>query len=270
MAAFRKEICGGLAQLVKAMVFPCHCEENESNGGRFIRRCKLSLIYPEIASSELLRSASQFLLAMTVILFVSQSIAQQSPSNAYVATDSLRAPEHYIDSLLKLDSIDRALQLEAERRFQRTKQLATQRSLDLTGDSIPEVLRFEGYVKGKVDDTRLTFTIKSRSKTLFEDSWLAGGYFDTADHLPDSIKLKRLRALVTVFFANENFEVVDSNDFDTIIKQVTEADLHPHSAEASDIFSSPRVMYSVYRSRDYWYGLIWDPKRNKFVKAWRN
>ncbi len=186
------------------------------------------------------------------------------------ATDSLRAPAHYIDSLLKLDSIDRALQLAEERRFQRTKQLATQRVLDLTGDSIPEVLRLEGYVKGKVDDTRLTFTIKSKGKTLFEDSWLAGGYFDTADHLPDSIKLKRLRTIVTVFFANENFEVVDSNEFDTILKQVAEADVHPHSFEASEIFREPRVMYSVYHSRDYWYGLVWDPKNNKFVKAWRN
>ncbi len=80
--------------------------------------------------------------------------------------DSLHAPEHYIDSLLKLDSMDRASQMEDERRFQRTKQLATQRSLDLTGDTIPEVLRLEGYVKGKVDDTKLTFTIKSKGNAL--------------------------------------------------------------------------------------------------------
>jgi hypothetical protein len=162
------------------------------------------------------------------------------------------------------------LQLAEERRFQRTKQLATQRSLDLTGDSIPEVLRLEGFVRGKVDDTKLTFTIKSKGKTLFEDSWLAGGYFDTADHLPDSIKLKRLRTIVTVFFANENFEVVDSNEFDTILKQVSEANIPLHSREASEIFREPRVMYSVYHSRDYWYGLVWDPEKKKFVKAWRN
>jgi hypothetical protein len=184
--------------------------------------------------------------------------------------DSLHRPEHYIDSLLKLDSIDRAMQMEDERRFQRTKQLATQRSLDLTGDSIPEVLRLEGYVRGKVDDTRLTFTIKSKGKMLFEDSWLAKGYFDTTDHLPDSIKLKRLRTIVTVFFANENFEVVDSNDFNEMLKQVSEADVHPHSSEASEIFSQSRVMFSVYHSRDYWYGLIWNAKKHKFVKAWRN
>jgi hypothetical protein len=208
-------------------------------------------------------SISYFLLLTSYLS--SSAYAQQTP-----ATDSLHIPEHYIDSLLKLDSIDRASQMEDERRFQRTKQLATQRELDLTGDSIPEVLRLEGYVRGKVDDTRLTFTIKSKGKMLFEDSWLAHGYFDTADHLPDSIKLKRLRTLVTVFFANENFEVVDSNDFAEMLKQVSEADLRPHSKEAWEIFSQPRVMFSVYHSRDYWYGLLWDPKKKKFVKAWRN
>ncbi len=203
------------------------------------------------------------------LLFISYFPANAQEKHQSVS-DSLHAPEHYIDSLLKLDSINRALQLEDERRFQRTKQLATQRELDLTGDSTPEVLRLEGYVKGKVDDTRLTFTIKSKNKTLFEDSWTAKGYFDTTDHLPDSIKLKRLRTIVTVFFANENFEVVDSNDFNNMLKQVSEADVHPHSLEASEIFSEPRVMFSVFHSRDYWYGLIWDSKKNKFVKAWRN
>jgi hypothetical protein len=193
-----------------------------------------------------------------------------SAQEKHASIDSLHVPAHYIDSLLKLDSIDRALQLEDERRFQRTKQLATQRSLDLTGDSIPEVLRLEGYVKGKVDDTKLIFTVRSKGKMLFQDSWLAGGYFDTADHLPDSIKLKRLRTIVTVFFANENFEVVDSNDFSEMMARVTQADIKPHSPDASEIFRQPRVMYSVFHSRDYWYGLIWDPKRKKFVKAWRN
>ena len=204
---------------------------------------------------------------MALLLFGSVLHAQQPIGSV---ADSLHTPNHYIDSLLKLDSIDRALQMEDERRFQRTKQLATQRELDLTGDSIPEVLRLEGYVKGNVDDTRLTFTIKSKGKTLFSDSWLATGYFDMTDHLPDSIKLKRLRTIVTVFFANENFEVVDSNDFNEMLNQVSEADLHPHSKEASEIFSQPRVMFSVFHSRDYWYGLIWDTKKKKFVKAWRN
>ncbi len=210
------------------------------------------------------------IISFSYCLLLTSYFSVHAQAQQISATDSLHTPEHYIDSLLKLDSIDRALQAEDERRFQRTKQLATQRSLDLTGDSVPEVLRLEGYMKGKVDDTRLTFTIKSKGKKLFEDSWLAKGYFDSTDHLPDSIKLKRMRTIVTVFFANENFEVVDSNEFNEMLKQVSEADLHPHSLEASEIFREPRVMYSVYHSRDYWYGLLWDPKKKKFIKAWRN
>jgi hypothetical protein len=248
VAAFGEEICSGVEKSLNSgewIVNSGWCENNRKHS---------TIHYP---------------LSVFFILLISYFSPPVRAQQTF-ATDSLHTPAHYIDSLLKLDSINRALQLEDERRFQRTKQLATQRSLDLTGDSIPEVLRLEGYVKGKVDETRLTFTIKSKGKTLFEDSWLAGGYFDTADHLPDTIKLKRLRSIVTVFFANENFEVIDSNEFDTILKQVTELDVHPHSKEASEIFHEPRVMYSVFHSRDYWYGLIWDPKRNKFVKAWRN
>ncbi len=73
-----------------------------------------------------------------------------------------------------------------------------------------------------------------------------------------------------MFFANENFESVDSNDFDEMLKQVSVAELHPHSMEATDVFSQPRVMYSVFHSRDYWYGLLWEPEKKKFIKAWRN
>ncbi|HET6400695.1 MAG TPA: hypothetical protein VFH95_04770 [Candidatus Kapabacteria bacterium] len=184
--------------------------------------------------------------------------------------DSMHVTAQYMDSLLKVDSINRALRLEDERRFEKTHQLATQRAIDLTGDGKPEVLRLEGYVPKNIDDTRLTFTIKSGRKTLFEDSWLAKGYFDTMDHWTDDIKLLRLRRLITVFFANENFEVVDSNDFRDMMKRVDVAEIKPGSAYARELFQEPRVMYSVYHGRDYWYGLIWDPKKERFIKAWRN
>ncbi len=194
---------------------------------------------------------------------------QPSPG-AGIAVDSLHLVEKSTDSLLKLDSIDRALRLAEERRFERTHQLATQREIDLTNDGKPEVLRISGYVTKKIDDTKLTFTIKSGKKVLFEDSWLAKGYFDTIDHLPDSIKLKRLRTIVTVFFANENFAVVDSDDFRDIMKRVDVDELQPNSRETTELFHEPRVMFSVFHSRDYWYGLLWDPKKNRFVKAWKN
>lgn len=196
------------------------------------------------------------------------------PGTAYgqrPARDSLRVVRQSMDSLLKLDSIERAFEAADERRFERTRQLATQRSMQMTEDTMPEILRLSGIVpKDDVGKTKLTFTIKSGKKTLFEDSWLAEGYFDAKDNLPDSVKLKRLRTIVTVFFANENFAVVDSNDFKEMMGRVSKDEIEPNSAESRELFQKPRVMYSVFHSRDYWYGLIWDPKKEKFVKAWRN
>jgi hypothetical protein len=96
------------------------------------------------------------------------------------------------------------------------------------------------------------------------------GYFDTIDHLNDSTKLRRLRRIVTVAFANENFVIVDSSDLDELFKRVDPDELQPGSGEMRELFREPRVMYCVFHSRDYWYGLVWDPKKQKFVKLWRN
>ena len=200
-----------------------------------------------------------------------RNIPAPKDRGAAAAVDSLHLVERSMDSLLKADSLARALRYEEERRFERTGQLATQRAIDLTNDGKPEMLRLEGYVDKKhIDDTKLTFTIKDGKKLLFEDSWNARGYFDTIDHLTDSIKLKRLREIVTVFFANENFVVLDSDGFIDAIKRGTPADLTVGSPEAIRLFKEPRVMYSVFHSRDYWYGLVWDPARHRFVRAWRN
>ena len=214
---------------------------------------------------------SQTKVCATLLFFYFSAAAHaQNHVDLGPGVDSLHVTAQYMDSLLKVDSISRALRLEDERRFEKTHQLATQRAIDLTGDSKPEILRLEGYVPKNIDDTRLTFTIKSGKKILFEDSWLAKGYFDTIDHWTNDVKLYRLRRLVTVFFANENFEVVDSNDFNDMMKRVDVAEIKPGSAYARELFQEPRVMYSVYHSRNYWYGLIWDPKKEKFIKAWRN
>ncbi len=189
--------------------------------------------------------------------FPQRACAQNNPNvGAGIAADSIHVDAQYMDSLLKADSIDRALRLEDERRFEQTHQLATQRAVDLTGDGKPEVLRLEGYVPKNIDDTRLHFTIKDGKQTLFEDSWLAKGYFDTVDHLTPERKLYLLRKIITIFFANENFEIVDSTDFSEMMKHVDVAEIVPGSAYALEIFSEPRVMYSVFHSRDYWYGLV--------------
>src|SRR5438045_3096437 len=119
---------------------------------------------------------SYFILHTSYFCIPVQSQLHPAGPGAGVAVDSLHLPEMSMDSLIKLDSIQRARMLEEERRFQRTKQLATQRELDLTNDGKPEVLRLSGYVAKKIDDTKLTFTIKSGKKTVFEDSWTAVGY----------------------------------------------------------------------------------------------
>jgi len=198
--------------------------------------------------------------------FSSAAVAQVTAGDSIVGK-----LQRSMDSVMKADSIERTLELAQARQFIRTRQLATQRTMDMKGDGKTEILRLTGVVpKEDVGKTKLTFTIKLGKKTLFEDSWLAEGYFDTIDHLQDSIKLKRLSTIVTVFFSNDNFGTVDSNDYREMMKRVTKDEIEPNSAEARELFHKPRMMYSVFHSRDYWYGLIWDPKKEKFIKAWRN
>jgi hypothetical protein len=210
------------------------------------------------------------LLLLTSYFLPNTTRAQQQGEGAAIAVDSLHRVERNTDSLLKADSIMLAMMMAEQRRLETSKQVATQRQLDLTNDGKPEVLRLSGKLAKNIDDTKLTFTIKSGKKTLFEDSWMAGGYFDSLDHLTDSVKKVRLRRYVTVFLANENFVVIDSAEFADLFNRVSVADIKPGSPEAISLFKEDRVMFSVFHSRDYWYGLIWDPKQKKFVRAWRN
>jgi hypothetical protein len=207
-----------------------------------------------------------------LVVFALPAFAQKpdSGAGAGVAVDSIHVEREYRDSLLKVDSLKHALMNRAEFEATSRKQIASQREVDLTNDGKPEVLRISGYPAKNLDSTKFTFTIKSGKKTLFEDTWTAGGYFDTIDHLSDSTKLRRLRRIVTVAFANENFLIVDSSDLDELFKRVDPDELKPGSPEIRDLFTEPRMMYSVFHSRDYWYGLVWDPKQKKFVKLWRN
>lgn len=217
------------------------------------------------------RTRYLFLFLFSFFYFAPVLRAQETPTvGAGVAADSIHVDAQYMDSLIKADSIDRALRLADEQRFERTHQLATQRMIDLTGDGKPETLRLEGIVPQNIDDTRLHFTIKDGKKTLFEDSWLAKGYFDTTDHLTPERKLYLLRKIITIFFANENFEIVDTSDFTDMMKHVDVAEIVPGSAYSRELFTEPCAMYSVFHGRDYWYGLVWDQKKNKFIKAWRN
>ncbi|MDP4198843.1 MAG: hypothetical protein Q8902_04650 [Bacteroidota bacterium] len=211
-------------------------------------------------------------LTLHILSFPVTAIAQhpEKGPGAGIAVDSLHVVERSTDSLLKTDSVRFAIMAQEQRELASRKQVASQREIDLTNDGKPEVLRLTGYPAKDIDQTKLTFTIKSGGKLLWEDHWTAGGYFDTIDHLTDSVKLRRMRQIVTIAFANENFLVIDSADFADLFKHVSQADLDPNSEEAHELFREPRVMFSVFHSRDYWYGLVWDPKLKKFLRVWRN
>ena len=180
------------------------------------------------------------------------------------AVDSISTTWNKADSIYKVDSLRMAEE------FAKLKQFATMRTVDLTGDGVPETLRLSGKVNKDVMKVKLEFTITSGKKTLFKDKWSAAGYFEERDTLSEFTRTARLQRIVTVFFANENFSVMDSANFPKLMANVSVADIVPASLHAQEIFRHPKIMYSVFHSRELWYGIVWDEKKGKFVKAWTN
>jgi hypothetical protein len=180
------------------------------------------------------------------------------------AVDSISTSWNKADSIYKADSLRMAIE------FSKMKQFATMRTFDLTGDGKPETLRLEGKAKKNVHKVDLTFTISSGKKILYKHKWSAAGYFEDRDTLSEFTRMARLQRIVTVFFANENFSVLDSVNFHKLLQNVSVAEIEPASLHAQEVFQHPKIMYSVFHSRDLWYGLVWDEKRGKFIKAWTN
>ena len=197
-----------------------------------------------------------------LILTISSTGFAQNRGAIGVSLDSLAKLERNADSIVKLD--------EKRHKQANPTELATYREIDLTNDGKPEALRLYGKVLPDVDKIKFDFTVRSGGKLLYKDSWTADGYFDPADNLNDSTKLARLRRVVLVFFANENFLVLDSAKYGKILSETTPADVVMDSKEAHELQSGDRVMYSVFASRDNFYGLVWLPSKKKFVKAWQN
>lgn len=203
-----------------------------------------------------------FVIAFVLCLvFVGNSHAQKR-SSIGVSLDSLAKLERNADSIVKID--------EQRKKQANPTELATYREIDLTNDGKPEALRLYGKVLPEVGKIKFEFTVRSDGKLLFKDTWTADGYFDPADNLNDSTKLARLRRIVLVFFANENFLVLDSARYGQILSETTPAEVVINSPEAHELQSGDRVMYSVFASRDNFYGLVWLPSKKKFVKAWQN
>lgn len=204
-----------------------------------------------------------FAFVLLSLVLASSAFAQSRGRSLGVTLDSLVKLERSADSLIKYDSLQR-------QPLVKPKQLASMREIDLTGDSILEVLRLSGKVVAPTGNIQLEFTIKSRGKLLYRDTWKAAGYFDPADELSDSLQFRRLRRYVTVFFANENFVILDSAKFVRLQAEGSPAEVALDSPESREILAGQHVMYSVFSSRDNFYGLVWLPSRKRFVKAWQN
>jgi hypothetical protein len=209
------------------------------------------------------RCASQRVAVILCVVLCAVNLYAQTRVPATALQDSLHVVALNADSLWKADSI--YLYKEAH-----SKQVATMRELDLNGDGKPETLRLEGVVKPHVDDIELHFTIRSGKKTLYKESWKASGYFDPHDSLSDNLKIRRLRHSVSTFFANENFSVADSSTIAAMLKDASPMDVQPGSAEILEIEKASPVIFNVFRSRDFFYGLVWLPSKKRFVRLWRN
>jgi hypothetical protein len=196
------------------------------------------------------------------VLYASNLFAQNNEAT-HAVQDSLHVVALNADSLWRADSI--YLYKEAH-----SKQVATMRMLDLTGDGTPETLRLDGVARPHVDGIELHFTIRSGKKMLYKESWKAGGYFDPHDTIPDDLKIRRLRHIVSTFFANENFSVADSAAIARMFNDASPMDVQPGSDEMLEIEKTAPVIFNVFRSREFFYGLVWLPSKRRFVRLWRN
>jgi hypothetical protein len=148
--------------------------------------------------------------------------------------------------------------------------LRTVREIDMTNDTIPEILQIETTKAKRVRDIRIRFAIYSGMKILYNHSWKADDFFDPKDQLSDTIKWFRLQRIMRVFFSNQNFNVSDSENIALLFERVHAVDIKLGSDEAKELGVSSHKIFSVYAGRDMLYGITWLDSKKKFVTLWRN
>ena len=148
--------------------------------------------------------------------------------------------------------------------------LRTVREIDMTNDTIPEILQIETTKAKRVRDIKIHFAIYSKMKVLYSHSWKANDFFDPKDKLSDTIKWFRLQRIMRVFFSNQNFSISDSEDIMSLFERVHPVDIKPGSDEAREYAGSSHKIFSVYAGRDMLYGITWLASKKKFVTLWRN
>ena len=148
--------------------------------------------------------------------------------------------------------------------------LRTVREIDITNDTIPEILQIETTKAKRVRDIKIRFAIYSKGKILYSHSWKANDFFDPKDKLSDTIKWFRLLRIMRVFFSNQNFSTSDSESIASLFERVHPVDIQLVSDEAKEFAASLHKIFSVYAGRDLLYGITWLNSKKKFVTLWRN
>jgi hypothetical protein len=149
--------------------------------------------------------------------------------------------------------------------------LRTVREIDMTNDTIPEIMQIETTKAKRLRDSKIRFAIYSDAKSLlYEHSWKVNDFFDPKDHLPDTIKWFRLQRIMRTFFSNQNFSVCDSEAFSSLFTRVRAADIKLGTLEEQEFIATPHKVFSVFAGRNDLYGITWLDSKKKFVTLWHN
>ncbi|MDP4230447.1 MAG: hypothetical protein Q8916_08610 [Bacteroidota bacterium] len=148
--------------------------------------------------------------------------------------------------------------------------IRTVREIDMTNDTVPEVLQVETTRAKRFRDIKVRFGIYRGKKNVYSYSWKADDFFDKIDKLPDTIKWFRLQRIMRGFFSNQNFSSSDSEDLSSLFGRLRAADIKPGTDEAREFTSAPHKIFSVYAGRDMLFGITWLDSKKRFVTLWRN
>jgi hypothetical protein len=148
--------------------------------------------------------------------------------------------------------------------------LRTVREIDMTNDSMPEIMQIETTKAQKIRGVSVRFAIYSGKKALYQHFWKAEDFFDAKDRLSDTVKWLRLQRIMRVFFSDQNFLMSEGEDLDAMFKRVLAVDIKPGSEEFKEFAGSPHKIFAVYGGRDMFYGITWLASKKKFVTLWRN
>ncbi len=148
--------------------------------------------------------------------------------------------------------------------------LRTVRPYDIFGDTTKEVLQVETSKAKRVDDIVVKFGVYSGRKLIYSDKWKAKEYFDKKDALPDSVKWRRLRRIMTYFFSNQNFTSSSDSTIVESLALLERVDIKAGSSEEKEFLATPHTIFSVYAGRDKLYGITYLDSKKKFVTLWRN